>query len=80
VLIVDNHNRSAKRKKIKPSGMYPGEAKTPGFIALGRIPVQKWRCQQPPRALRLSPEIYRLSGLVSGLILLNRDSTTNSHA
>ena len=49
--------------------MYPGEAKTPGFIALGRIPVQKWRDKQPTRDLSLSPEIYRLSGLVSGLML-----------
>jgi hypothetical protein len=69
VLIVDNRNHSAKRKNINPSGTYPDVPKTPGFIALDRIPVQKWRCKQPTPALSLSPEIYRLSGLVSGLIL-----------
>jgi two-component system cell cycle response regulator CpdR len=41
----------------------------PGFIDSRRVPVQKER-RQPPAARRsLSPEIYPLSGLVSGLIL-----------
>jgi two-component system cell cycle response regulator CpdR len=47
----------------------------PGFIALRRIPVQKWCGKVPAATAALSPEIYRLSGLVSGLILLS-DSTT----
>jgi two-component system, cell cycle response regulator CpdR len=58
-------------KRINPAGTYRRKAKTPGFIALARIPVQKWRRKPPLAAPRLSPEIYRLSGLVSGLILLN---------
>jgi two-component system cell cycle response regulator CpdR len=58
-------------KRINPAGTYRRKAKTPGFIALARIPVQKWRRKPPLAAARLSPEIYRLSGLVSGLILLN---------
>jgi len=39
------------------------------FIALRRIPVQKWRRGLPAARHVLSPEIYPLSGLVSGLIL-----------
>jgi two-component system, cell cycle response regulator CpdR len=58
-------------KRINPAGTYRRKAKSPGFIALARIPVQKWRRKPPLAAPRLSPEIYRLSGLVSGLILLN---------
>src|ERR1700730_3975375 len=45
-------------------------AKMSGFIALRRIPVQKWCGKVPAATAALSPEIYRLSGLVSGLILL----------
>ena len=41
----------------------------PGFIALGRIPAQKWRHNPPTALCALSPDIYPLSGLVSGLIL-----------
>jgi two-component system cell cycle response regulator CpdR len=48
--------------------------KTPGLIALGRIPVQKWWHKRLGRAPCPSPEIYRRSGLVSGLILKS-DST-----
>jgi two-component system, cell cycle response regulator CpdR len=41
---------------------------------LGRIPVQKQCHKRPDARLAPSPEIYRLSGLVSGLILKS-DST-----
>jgi hypothetical protein len=32
----------------------------PGFIALKRIPVQKWRHRLPAAPFALSPEIYPL--------------------
>jgi hypothetical protein len=47
----------------------PLRPKMPGFIALKRIPVQKWRDRPPPPPFALSPEIYPLSGLVSGVML-----------
>jgi two-component system, cell cycle response regulator CpdR len=37
-------------KRINPAGTYRSESKTAGFIALRRIPVQKWRCQAVPRS------------------------------
>jgi two-component system cell cycle response regulator CpdR len=40
----------------------------PVFVALGRIPVQKWSSQTDGPAARLSPDIYHLSGLVCGLM------------
>jgi hypothetical protein len=39
-------------KRINPAGTYRSPAKTPGFIALARIRVQKWRRQA---ARRLQP-------------------------
>jgi two-component system cell cycle response regulator CpdR len=41
----------------------------PGFIDSRRVPVQKERCQPLAARRSLSPEIYPLSGLVSGWIL-----------
>jgi two-component system cell cycle response regulator CpdR len=49
--------------------------KRPGFIALAPVPVQNRGGDPRPVLPALSPEIYRPSGLVSGLILLP-DSTT----
>ncbi len=39
--IVDNRNRSAKRKKSETLWNVSRIQKTPGFIALRRIPAQK---------------------------------------
>lgn len=42
----------------------------PVFIASKRVPVHKWLRKSPATQGGLSPEIYPLSGLVSGLILV----------
>jgi hypothetical protein len=39
--IVDNRNRSAKRKKSETLWNVSGDAENTAFIALRRIPVQK---------------------------------------
>jgi two-component system cell cycle response regulator CpdR len=56
-------------KNSNPVGTPLGLRKTPGFIDSRPVPVQKERCQPPAARRSLSPEIYPLSGLVSGLIL-----------
>jgi two-component system cell cycle response regulator CpdR len=40
----------------------------PVFVALGRIPVQKWSSQTDNPAAPFSLDIYHLSGLVCGLM------------
>ncbi len=50
----------------------------PSFVALDRIPVQKWLLTTPIPPARFSPDIYRLSGLVGGLILFSRIRRTDT--